>query len=251
MALTARVPALLAVLGLLIASPCQGAKETHPAKVWASAGHASRSFRGSAVQAPPQVTPAPFWLKYLPEAMTFYLRWVPQLEAMDARIRANINASESDPLWQEAKDLVRNAANHTVQAAHIMALCKKGPMDQYSTEACDVDWFGATMLNGIPAGAYFCGSMNSGINWTRSWAVGEAKLPLAAICDAKPGTAYDATGFCGRFSLKLQVLGTFLALPRALEDPVILNAPSLHCLLDLGDCDIAYCQSCPGRCGPA
>jgi len=244
MALTARVPALLAVLGLLVASPCQAAKETDLAKVWASR-YGGHSVRGSVAQVPP----APFWLKYLPEAMTFYLRWVPQLQAMDDRIRANVNASESDPLWQEAKDLVRNAANHTVQAARIMALCKKGPMDEYAVEACANDRFGATMLNGIPAGAYFCGSMNSGINWTRSWAVGDNKLPLAEICSAKPGTAYSETGFCGRWSLKWQVLGTFLALPRALEDPVLLNVPSLHCLLDLGECDIAYCQNCPGRCG--
>eukprot|EP00411_Alexandrium_monilatum_P036393 CAMPEP_0175342766 /NCGR_PEP_ID=MMETSP0095-20121207/7009_1 /TAXON_ID=311494 /ORGANISM="Alexandrium monilatum, Strain CCMP3105" /LENGTH=212 /DNA_ID=CAMNT_0016640189 /DNA_START=147 /DNA_END=782 /DNA_ORIENTATION=- len=96
---------------------------------------AGRNVRGNAAQLPL----APFWLQWVPDAMTFYLEWAPQLHAMESRVRAKVNASESDPIWQEAKDLVRNAANHTVQNARTMALCRKGPMDEYAAEACASD----------------------------------------------------------------------------------------------------------------
>jgi len=244
---TARAPVFLAALGLLLASTCQAAKEADWAKLMTSMDRAGRSAQGRAAQVPP----APSWLQWLPEAMTFFLQWVPQLQAMEARIHASVNASESDPIWQEAKDLVRRSANHTQQAARTLALCQKGPMNEYASEACAVDRFGAHMLDGIPVGAYFCGSTNSGINWTRSWAVGDFTPPFAQICSSKPGTAYDTTGFCGRWSTKMQVGYTFLGLSWALEDPIFFNFPALHCLLGLGDCDIAYCQGCRGLCGPA
>jgi len=168
---------------------------------------------------------------------------------MDSRVRAGINKSEADPLWDEAADLVLNVTLDTESGRRLVTSCWNGSVQEYAAAACGNGTLGSNLINGIPVAAHFCGSVNSGINWTREW-WGNYSAPVTQICNATPGTAYNATGFCGRWTLKELVLGTFLILPFWQVDPVFMNIASLNCILGLGDCDIHYCQTCPGICGP-
>jgi len=228
-------------LALWLSAQCQATPGTDEAAMDGSGTRPSPTLRGNAA--------APWVLPWLPDPLVFYLRWMTKLRPMRSKVLAGANRSDDDPLWEEAAGLVRNASLDTQLGMYLVALCKKGSLEEYAGAACAADILAGSMVGGIPLGAYFCGSTNSGINWTRSWQ-GNSTPPMKQICNATPGTAYNTTGFCGSCTTKELVMNTFRVIPYWRVDPVTVNFPSLHCLLGLGNCDIQYCQTCPGKCGP-
>lgn len=189
----------------------------------------------------------PWSLPWLPEAFSHILYWAPELAVMSARVRLGDWRSDEDSLWREAKSLIRSMAYDSAPGRRFMDLCSAGKLSEYNERACAPGTFGAIRIRGIPADAYFCGSKKSGIDWSRPfW--GPYTPPVKDVCNATAGTAYDADGICGRWSTKQLVQSFFYAVPLWGIDPVIINAPSFRCLLGLGNCDIYYCQNCPGRC---
>jgi len=229
---------VLLFLALWLSPLCQASPGADEAAI------PSPALRGSAA--------APWVLRWLPDPVLFYLRWMKQWRPMRKKVLAGGNRSDDDPLWEEAADLIRNFSSDedTKLGTYFAALCKNGSLEAYAAAACAADILDDSAVDGIPLGAYFCGSTNSGINWTRSWQ-GNSTFPVKQICNATPGTAHNATGFCGNSTMKELVTNTFRAMPHWRADPVRLNLPSLHCLLGMGNCDIQYCQTCPGKCGPA
>mmetsp|Transcript_173840 Transcript_173840/g.422797 ORF Transcript_173840/g.422797 Transcript_173840/m.422797 type:complete len:242 (+) Transcript_173840:97-822(+) len=205
------------------------------------ASSASSSLRGASASG---------WLQRLPDLPGDAYRWIPALAVMDIRVRQGVGLSDADPLWKEAADLIRSAAYASEPGKKFMDLCSAGNLSQYASDACAPGTLGAVLVRGVPMDAYFCGSKESGIDWHRSY-WDSYNPPVKNVCDAQPMTAYDATGICGRWSTKQLVQSFFYVTPLWSVDPVTINAPGLHCLLGLGNCDIYYCQHCAGRCGPA
>mmetsp|Transcript_104547 Transcript_104547/g.253762 ORF Transcript_104547/g.253762 Transcript_104547/m.253762 type:complete len:250 (-) Transcript_104547:545-1294(-) len=234
---------ILLSLALLLPFLCQATPMTDLPATGVSESRASPSLRGNAVPL--------WWLSWFPDAFAYYSYWVPKIHAMGARVRAGVNKSEADPLWDEAADFVRNATQATAPGRRFVSLCRNGPLEQYAAAACAPGSLGNHLIDGIPVAAYYCGSTNFGINWTGDW-WGNYTGPVTVkqLCNATPGTAYNRTGFCGRWTMKQLVLSTFMTVPLRLVEPRFINFASLDCLTGLGDCDLHYCQNCPGICGP-
>lgn len=171
-----------------------------------------------------------------------------ELAQMYSTVMASANVSEADPLWERAKALVGSASRLTPDGGEFQDLCKAGALANYTALGCSIHAPGSALIAGNSADAYFCGSNASGINWSGA-NTGSGGEPVADLCHARPGTAYDADGICGRWSTKQLLLNFFDTIPMWSVDPLTINIPSVDCLLGLGDCDIHYCQHCPGRCG--
>uniref|UniRef100_A0A7S1Q950 Uncharacterized protein n=1 Tax=Alexandrium catenella TaxID=2925 RepID=A0A7S1Q950_ALECA len=231
---------------LLLATPCAAAPALDIVATFGAEDASSdlkASLRGSTV---------PGWLPYLPGLPAYIFRWGALFAELDAKMRVGVNLSDTDPLWKNASEIIRHAAYESTPGKKFMDLCSAGNITEYVKESCSTDTLGAIPVGttGIPVDAFFCGSTHSGINWTRPfW--GPYSPPVKPVCEAKADTAYTPTGICGRWTTKQLVLSFFLTTPLWTVDPVVINAPAVHCLLGLGDCDIQYCQHCPGRCGPS
>jgi len=178
----------------------------------------------------------------------FWASLSPELAQLYSAASAKVNVSEADPFWTQAAEQIRAVArwDPNGDGAAFSALCSAGQLANYTARGCSADAPGSALLWGIPADAYFCGSNASGIDWGS----GSASGRVADLCHAQMGTAYSADGICGSLSTKELVLNVFTTIPLWTPDPLSINVPSIDCLLGLGDCDIFYCQSCSGRCGP-
>lgn len=229
------------LLVALLAAPCGAAPALDIISSWPIAANAS---------SPPNATAAPSLRGAAQDWWPgFYYRWAPQVALMELRVRMGVFLPASDPLWEQARSLIRTVAYATAPGKKFMDLCSAGRLEEYSREACAPNTFGNINVGGIPADAFFCGSTRSGIDWARPW-WGSTVPPVKRICEAEPGTAYNATGFCGRWTTRELVLSFFFTTPVWGADPVTMNIPGMHCLFGLGNCDIHYCQHCPRRCGP-
>jgi len=182
--------------------------------------------------------------------LPYIFYWAPQIVAMGMRVHAASDEPDDATIWTEAKYLIRNATYASSPGKHFMDLCAAGQLANYTTDACAPNQIGSMLVSGVPLDAYFCGSNSSGIDWNRTYWAGKTS-PVMNICGAEAGSAYGPQGICGRWSTKQLIVAFYQTVPNWHLDVELLNVPSLHCLLDLGNCDIAYCQGCAGRCSPA
>lgn len=170
---------------------------------------------------------------------------LPKFMKLFARVALNSSVPASDPFWedsaQQIKDLIFLASD---DAKEIVKVCKSGDVPSFVRKGCQPDAAGSAPIRGVPGDAWYCGRRH-GMDWGRDGG------PVADLCAAERGSAYRNDGICGRLSKKQLVqnycsgqVGPLMWM----QNPRTINVPSMDCLLDLVDCDIAYCQDCPGRC---
>jgi len=150
---------------------------------------------------------------------------------------------ESDPVWASSHELIRRyLLEQSADNEHYSRLCEQKKFEQYMAKGCSATSPGQNLRNGAPVDSYYCGSQSAGIDWKNAtWKVNN-------LCTAESGSAYSATGVCGSLSKKQLVLNFFNTVPNWKENPLLMNVPSVDCILGLADCDIYYCQHCSKLC---
>lgn len=167
-----------------------------------------------------------------------------ELEALWEEVMANKNAVDTDPLWASAVTLIKKHTLATdAKAQQYVAMCKAGELKHYTNLACSANADGSTFTGSAVADAYYCGSQKSGIDWSKTG------YKVTNLCDAELGSAYSPDGICSSFTQKQLVMNFLETVPEWSKNPLMINVPSIDCILGLGDCDIYYCQHCAGRCG--
>mmetsp|Transcript_58558 Transcript_58558/g.117210 ORF Transcript_58558/g.117210 Transcript_58558/m.117210 type:complete len:256 (+) Transcript_58558:89-856(+) len=162
------------------------------------------------------------------------------LSKVMGEVLASQSKPGSDPFWSATHDKIRDLTLQEPVAANFVRLCQSGDFARYNRTGCAPNAEGSIVVNGSQADAYFCGS--PAVDWV------SFKYPVNSICTAEPGSAYGPEGQCGKQSKKQLVLNYASTVPHWKDDIFLVNVPSVDCILGLGDCDIYYCQHCPGRC---
>lgn len=173
----------------------------------------------------------------------------PTVEASDFMplfelVNTSMGKDSSDPVWASAHELIRRyLINQNPDTQEYVRLCDKGKLEQYTNKACASTSAGSALVNGNRADSYYCGSRVHSIDWSG------AHGKVNDLCHAEAGSAYKGNGICGSLSKKQLVLNFFETVPKWKQNPLLLNVPSVDCILGLGDCDIHYCQDCSALCG--
>lgn len=159
-------------------------------------------------------------------------------------ILANLDRPANDPAWPAIKAAVKQKVWEFGQSERDwMTFCKNKDYDGFSNKSCSSEG-GAVLVGGRVIDAFFCGA-RKGIDWNASPWNG---TPTEDLCHAKVGSAYEPDGACGRHTDKELLLNILLTYPYWYIDARYANSMSWDCIMDILDCDIYYCQKCPGRC---
>lgn len=158
-------------------------------------------------------------------------------------VNSALNSTEDDPVWANAHELIRRYLLQTKDAQQFVRLCEAGEFEAYAKKGCADNSAGQVRINGIPADSFYCGSQRKGIDWSKAYG-----SKVNNLCKAEAGSAYSSTGVCGSLSKKQLVLNFLQTVPKWKENPMLVNVPSIDCILGLGDCDIYYCQHCSSVC---
>jgi len=162
------------------------------------------------------------------------------LQPTVSSVLASAGKPDSDPYWAETYATIRRLLETSAAARNFLRLCKANDLVEYTATGCAPDAEGSTVVNGTVADAYYCGAPS--VNFSK------LSYPVTRICTAQPGSAYTLEGYCGKYSQKELVLNFVKTVPNWSKNVQLINVPSIDCILGLGDCDIYYCQHCPGRC---
>lgn len=159
-------------------------------------------------------------------------------------VNTSLGKDSSDPVWALAHERIRrHLITQNPDTEEYVRLCEKGKLEQYANKGCADKSAGSTLVNGIRADSYYCGSRSHSIDWSG------ARGKVNDLCHAEAGSSYMGNGICGSLSKKQLVLNFFETVPKWKDNPILLNVPSVDCILGLGDCDIHYCQECTELCG--
>jgi len=176
-------------------------------------------------------------LKKLVERLAGLVRMI----AIRDAIKKHEDASETDPFWAATAAEVKNMTyNFDPDSKEWMDYCQAGEYDKFNAKSCSPKAGGSTMMHGVMADAWYCGR-TEGMDW------GEAGKPTADLCKAPVGSAYRQGGICAIGDKQL-LLNFIYRGPMQWSDPHNINVPSIDCIMGIVDCDIYYCQHCPGHC---
>lgn len=167
-------------------------------------------------------------------------------DTKDLTILGNIDKPDDDPIWLEVRaDIQQILRSLGPDQEEWMSYCPRYGEKNYEAFANKSCSFEAGMVTGMPIDAFYCGNQKSNIDWSASPFNGK---PISDFCNAKVGTAYDPDGVCGRYTDKELLVNILTTVELWYADARNANIMSIDCLMDIADCDIYYCQTCPGRC---
>lgn len=159
-------------------------------------------------------------------------------------VKTATGKDDSDPVWASTHEMIRRyLLNTNPDIQEFVRLCSSDKQEQYTSRGCAETSTGSKLVKGAAYDSYYCGSKRSGIDWS------SATWMPSDLCNAVPGSAYNAEGICGSLSKKALVLNFLNSVPKWKENPIYVNVPSADCIMGLVNCDINYCQQCSGRCG--
>jgi len=161
-------------------------------------------------------------------------------------VRTSREKDDSDPVWASAHEMIRSTLlSQSPDIKEFVRLCTSDKQEQFTKRGCAENAPGSKRVKGTVYDSYYCGSKRSGIDWSG------ATWQPSDLCNAAPGSAYNAKGICGSLSKKNLVLNFFDSVPKWSQNPLYVNVPSVDCIVGIVNCDIHYCQHCSGRCGNA